>query len=144
MADDIFNFFGIHFTSTNPRSVSAMLKFLALFPLVLDATLVWSSAVSRNVAAPEAVGVLIACTNINLGDCFDWTSNILPTACISLATESQGDRVKSARTPDGLECTLFTGTACNGSSLVVDGTFEDLSLVGFSNVANSFNCISST
>ncbi|KIK64591.1 hypothetical protein GYMLUDRAFT_240567 [Collybiopsis luxurians FD-317 M1] len=119
-----------------------MLKFLALFPLVLDATLVWSSAVSRNVGLWN--GVLDACTEINLGDCFGWTSITLPTACISFATESQGGRVKSAQTPEGLECTLFTGTACNGSSLVVDGTFEDLSLVGFSNVANSFNCKSST
>ncbi|KAJ3747827.1 hypothetical protein DFH05DRAFT_1481672 [Lentinula detonsa] len=127
-----------------------MFKFVALFAL-LNAALV--SSVALTPRAPPAVAhkglvsdiadailVFTTCNEVNLQNCLTWTSTTLPVGCSSLIAAGQGDLVESVATPSGVECTLFTGEACTGSSQLVDGTLDDLSVVGFSKVANSFTC----
>ncbi|KIK70077.1 hypothetical protein GYMLUDRAFT_34538 [Collybiopsis luxurians FD-317 M1] len=127
---------------------------LALFALILNATLVSSFAVStpRDAPAPavahkgpvpdlaNAILVFTTCNQVNLGNCLTWTATTLPVGCTSLIANGQGDLVESCATPAGIECTLFTGEACTGSQQLINGTVNDLSTVGFSKIANSFTC----
>ncbi|KAF5389982.1 hypothetical protein D9757_003746 [Collybiopsis confluens] len=124
---------------------------LALFAF---ATLAASSAVNmpRDEAAPaiahkgptpdiaNVILVFTTCNNVNLGNCLTWTSTTLPVGCTNLAANGQANLVQSAATPAGIECTLFTSQTCTGTSQLVNGTINDLSVVGFSKIANSFNC----
>ncbi|KAJ3999914.1 hypothetical protein F5050DRAFT_1734799 [Lentinula boryana] len=127
-----------------------MFKFVALFAL-LNAALVSSVALTPRAPAAvahkglssdiaDAILVFTTCNNVNLSNCLTWTATTLPVGCTSLVANGQGDLVKSVASPSGIECTLFTGEACTGSSQLVNGTINDLSVVGFSDVANSFTC----
>ncbi|KAF9055549.1 hypothetical protein BDP27DRAFT_1433659 [Rhodocollybia butyracea] len=126
-----------------------MFKSIALFAL-LNAALVSSVAlVPKSITAevpdivnsPDAINVILTCTQTNLTTCRQFTSTILPTGCGILSSTGQAN-VQSVSTAPGIQCTLFTGTACNGTSQLVNGTINDLAVVGFSNTANSFNCAS--
>ncbi|KIK69436.1 hypothetical protein GYMLUDRAFT_255924 [Collybiopsis luxurians FD-317 M1] len=98
----------------------------ALFALILNSA--------------SALLVLSVCDEVNLENCLDIVENSLPVACTSLAALGQSSRVESVVTPQGVACTLFTGTACTGSSQFVNGAIDNLSVVGFTGVANSFTC----
>ncbi|KAJ3905249.1 hypothetical protein F5879DRAFT_988473 [Lentinula edodes] len=131
-----------------------MYKFVALFAL-LNATLVSSVALTPRAPAAavahkglfsdvaNAILVFTTCNEVNLQNCLTWTSTTLPVGCTSLIANGQGDLVESVATPSGIECTLFTGEACTGTSQLINGTIDDLSVVGFSKIANSFTCQSS-
>ncbi|KAJ4468725.1 hypothetical protein J3R30DRAFT_3553591 [Lentinula aciculospora] len=127
-----------------------MFKFVALFAL-LNAVLVSSIALTPRAPAAvahkgifsdvaDAILVFTTCNQVNLVNCLTWTSTTLPVGCTSLIANGQGDLVESAATPSGIECTLFTGEACSGSAQLINGTVDDLSVVGFSKIANSFTC----
>ncbi|KAE9386647.1 hypothetical protein BT96DRAFT_514552 [Gymnopus androsaceus JB14] len=128
-----------------------MFKFITLFAL-MNAALVSSSAVIRSPAAAavanvgpvsdsaNAITALTTCTQVNLKTCLVWSATTLPVGCTNLAANGQANDVKSVVTGSGVECTLFTSTTCTGSSQLINGTINDLSVVGFSNKANSFSC----
>ncbi|KAJ3832776.1 hypothetical protein F5878DRAFT_634239 [Lentinula raphanica] len=95
-----------------------MFKSVALFALLNAA---WVSSVALTPRAPAAVAhngpvtdvadailVFTTCNEVNLVNCLTWTSTTLPVGCTSLIANGQGDLVKSAATPSGIECTLFT------------------------------------
>ncbi|KAE9407142.1 hypothetical protein BT96DRAFT_914752 [Gymnopus androsaceus JB14] len=128
-----------------------MFKFITLFALV-NAALVSSSAVIRSPAAAavasvgpvsdsaNAITAFTTCVDVNLEDCLVWSATTLPVGCTNLAANGQANAVKSVVTGSGIECTLFTSTTCTGTSQLVDGTIDNLAVVGFSDVANSFTC----
>ncbi|KAF7377733.1 hypothetical protein MSAN_00196300 [Mycena sanguinolenta] len=128
-----------------------MFKSLALFAL-LNAVFVSSTTIQRAPAAaavasaanvspaPDAVQVLETCINANINNCLIWSATTLPVGCTNLAANGQASDVSSVSTSAGVECTLFTSTTCTGSSQIINGTINDLSVVAFNDVANSFTC----
>ncbi|KIK65057.1 hypothetical protein GYMLUDRAFT_56524 [Collybiopsis luxurians FD-317 M1] len=131
------------------KSISALSAF------ILNASLVSSLVVSipraaapatahrgpiSDLAQSSSILVLTSCTQVNLADCLTFTAQSLPVGCTSLIANGQGNSVQSAATPSGVECTLFTGEACTGTTQLVNGTIDDLSDVGFDKLANSFTC----
>ncbi|KIK69438.1 hypothetical protein GYMLUDRAFT_237231 [Collybiopsis luxurians FD-317 M1] len=124
---------------------------LALFTLILSANLVssFTDSTPRDEAGPvvareselwSQVLMFSTCASTNYANCFAWTAETLPLPCTSLATAGQAGAVESVASPSGIECTLFTGTACTGTSQLINGALNDLSIIGFSRVANSFSC----
>ncbi|KAJ7695364.1 hypothetical protein B0H17DRAFT_1131421 [Mycena rosella] len=126
---------------------------LALFALVNAA---FASSIARAPAAaavaqaesaaglsPEAITVLETCVNENLSNCLIWTATTLPVGCTSLAANGQASDVSSVSSSTGIECTFFTSTTCTGSSQIINGTIDTLTVVAFDNLANSFTCQSS-
>ncbi|KAF9071847.1 hypothetical protein BDP27DRAFT_461427 [Rhodocollybia butyracea] len=128
-----------------------MFKSIALFAL-LNAALVSSvalvpkstaaAATAEVVNSANAINVVETCTQTNLRSCLQFTSTTLPVGCTSLDSAGQTNDVESVSTASGIQCTFFTGTLCNGNSQLINGTINDLAVVGFSNVANSFSCVS--
>ncbi|KAJ3747826.1 hypothetical protein DFH05DRAFT_855625 [Lentinula detonsa] len=126
-----------------------MFKSIALFAL-LNAALVSSIALTPGAPAvalnglssdaADAILILTTCIGVNLQNCLPWKATTLPAGCGSLVAYGQGGSVQSAATPSGIACTLYNGQSCNGLSQLINGTVNDLSTVGFSRLANSFNC----
>ncbi|KAJ3782414.1 hypothetical protein GGU10DRAFT_363890 [Lentinula aff. detonsa] len=126
-----------------------MFKSIALFAL-LNAALVSSIALTPRAPAiahnglssdaADAILVFTTCNRVNLQNCVTWTATTLPVGCTSLIPYGQGNAVQSATTPSGIACTLYNGQSCNGLSQLINGTVNDLSTVGFSRLANSYNC----
>ncbi|KAJ7254706.1 hypothetical protein B0H12DRAFT_1114921 [Mycena haematopus] len=127
-----------------------MFKSLALFAL-LNAVLVSSSSIRAPAAAavaskatagptPLAITVFETCINTNLNDCLIWSATTLPVGCTNLAANGQASDVSSVVSSAGVECILFTYVTCTGSSQIINGTLDALSVVGFDNRANSFTC----
>ncbi|KAF9065664.1 hypothetical protein BDP27DRAFT_1450125 [Rhodocollybia butyracea] len=130
--------------------IHLMVESIALFAL-LNAALVSSVVlVPKSVAAegpdivnsPDAINIVLACSQTNLVSCRQFTGTTLPVGCTSLGLTGQTNDVESVATASGILCTFFTGTACTGSSQLINGTINDLAVVGFSNKANSFTCAS--
>ncbi|KIK69437.1 hypothetical protein GYMLUDRAFT_648101 [Collybiopsis luxurians FD-317 M1] len=115
----------------------------ALFALVLHAAFVLSYPAATPVVVhkrQEDLFVFSTCNEVNFDSCFDWVAPSLPLACTNLASSGQTKLVKSCVTGNGIECTLFTNTDCTGGSQLIVGPLDDLNLVGFSDLAESFSC----
>ncbi|KAF8201039.1 hypothetical protein K438DRAFT_1821263 [Mycena galopus ATCC 62051] len=126
---------------------------VALFAL-LNAVFVASSTIRAPAAAavaskasasispsPDAITVFETCVDINIKtNCLIWSATTLPVGCTSLAANGQASDVSSVISQPGVECILFTSTTCTGSSQIVNGTINDLNVVGFNDLANSFTC----
>jgi len=128
-----------------------MSKFAALFAL-LNAALVSSSVLTRSAAAvaskglvsdsADAITVLTTCTEQNLDNCLVWSGTTLPVGCTSTAASGQASDINSVETASGILCTLFASTTCTGASQIINGTLDNLAVVGYANTANSFTCVS--
>ncbi|KAF8909596.1 hypothetical protein CPB85DRAFT_1435627 [Mucidula mucida] len=91
--------------------------------------------------APDAIIIFTGCNDLSLsGICFDWTSTVLPSACKDFRTSDQDDSLTSARSPSGIQCTLFADPNCSGRSQLVVDTINDLRTVDFDDTATSFSC----
>ncbi|KAJ7853496.1 hypothetical protein B0H14DRAFT_3450178 [Mycena olivaceomarginata] len=75
---------------------------------------------------PDAITVLQTCVNVNLNNCLIWTASDVSSVTSGL----------------GIACTLFTSTTCTGASQIINGTLNDLNVVGYNDKANSFTCAS--
>ncbi|KAF9071846.1 hypothetical protein BDP27DRAFT_1321475 [Rhodocollybia butyracea] len=135
-----------------------MFRSLALFALLNAAWVSSIALVPRSNAAvahvaipgetdivnsPDAITVLVTCTGNNLsGSCVTWTSQTLPVTCTSVVSAGQGDLINSAQSSSGIECTLFSGEDCDDTSVLINGTVDNLSTVNFANEASTFSCVS--
>ncbi|KAF9065671.1 hypothetical protein BDP27DRAFT_1366261 [Rhodocollybia butyracea] len=93
-----------------------MFKSIALFAL-LNAALVSSVAlVPKSITAevpdivnsPDAINVILTCTQTNLTTCRQFTSTVLPTAGCGILSSTGQANVQSVSTAPGIQCTLFT------------------------------------
>jgi len=119
---------------------------------LLNAALVSSSVLTRSDAAvaskgpvsdsADAITVLTTCTEHNLVDCLVFTSTTLPVGCTNTAAAGQASDIVSVETAPGILCTLFASTTCTGASQIIDGTLDNLAVVGYSDITNSFTCVS--
>ncbi|KAF8188934.1 hypothetical protein K438DRAFT_1936235 [Mycena galopus ATCC 62051] len=129
-----------------------MFKSLTLFAF-LNVVFVSSSTIRSPAAAavaskagadigpsPDAVTVFETCINVNIDDCLIWSATTLPVGCTNLAANGQTSDVSSVISSAGVACTLFTSTTCTGTSQIINGTVNDLSVVGYNDIANSFSC----
>ncbi|KAE9396734.1 hypothetical protein BT96DRAFT_996509 [Gymnopus androsaceus JB14] len=115
-----------------------MLKSIALFAL-LCAT--WASA-------QEIIDVLEICTvpfAVDGPSCTVFQFDFSTGDCVTqadLGALANGAAESVTPTSSGFGCTIFTGTDCSGSSLLVDssdGGQQDLPSDDF--IMNSFNCV---
>ncbi|KAE9398052.1 hypothetical protein BT96DRAFT_1020389 [Gymnopus androsaceus JB14] len=128
-----------------------MVKFIALFAL-LNAALVSSTVLTRSAAvaavaskgpvsdSANAITVLTTCNNVNLADCLVWSATTLPVGCTNTAAAGQANDINSVESSTGILCTLFSSTTCTGTSQIINGTVNNLVVVGFANKTNSFEC----
>ncbi|KAJ7601923.1 hypothetical protein DFH06DRAFT_1260027 [Mycena polygramma] len=91
--------------------------------------------------ATSAFTMIRLCDGVDTGlPCINW-QGALPSGCFDLATAGQDKTVSSYELTFEVVCTLYSGAACKGNSVLLTKSFLNLEDIGFDNVASSFNCV---